>query len=878
MGSEHDLLYALAPLTERVRTDVTAVKTDDGSRWTRQALTKARLVAHVKGGTPRGVCPIDEDSDTTRVALLDLDSHKGESTWAQMAEAAGTISAALEEAGAYVIPWRSSGGRGIHLYMIWDDPQDAYSVREWIFEALGTVGFKNGAKGVHVQQVEVFPKQDRVAPGEFGNQFILPLAGKSVPLEPLLGYAPLARRDALSVEWAPSLPVPVLEKPVREPSRPVTDVDLQDLQAALSAIPNEDEHELDYDDWRTIVFALHQATGGSDDGLAMAHDFSARSSKYDPTFLDKRVWPYIKDREGGVTAATIFHLAQQNGYVRPGMVAEDDDFEALPDELKDACDESLAAIERCYSAHDLLDKVAPAAGRVGIGSVAVTNILLNALRQKFKDLTESTLPIGEARRSMRPRVDVKAKAKQRRSNTEFGNAERMLDKFGEGLLHAPDTDQWYGWTGTHWDKALFVEIEHRAKQTIRELPDEIDQCRTDEEREAFFKFCAASQRAAMVASVVKLAGSDPRVVVPTSELDPHAHLLGVGNGSVDLRTGKLREPNPDDRITIITDVEYHAEATCPLFEATVSDVFYESKEMIEFFQRLIGYSLTGNPKEDILVIPYGGGSNGKSTVFGTLRRVMGAHAKSAECHSFVTDGKSGNTAGGAREDILRLRGSRFVYVGESEEGAELKEGTVKALTGGDAIPARGLYAKSSVEIVPTWTSFMPTNHLPIIKGSDHAIWRRIMPVPFARNFDTDQDVAKDPDRETRLMEEYEGILAWCVEGAIEYRKKGLRPPKAVREARMAYKRDMDLLSDWLEQCCEESPNYFASSASLWSSWKNYAEANGLLNYVRSSVSLGRKLPARFEAGKIGGERGYFGLRIKDDMLALDDEEGWEGLV
>ena len=321
------LVASLSPITTRVARDRTAIKVGDGSsRWTDEPLTEQRLLTHVSGGMPRGVCPIERGSSLTRLALLDLDSHKGETPWADMCATAQTLAAALSMEGLTTIPFRSSGGRGLHLFMLWDTPQDAYSVRQHLMAILAAVGFKNGAGGVARGEVEVFPKQDRVDTDGYGNQFILPLAGLSAPLDPAT-LAPLYVDAMLTLQWPLSAAVPCYDKPLPAPRLPI---DLNTpLCSALAAIPNTGEQELDYDQWRNVIFALHYATDGSADGLAMAHDFSARSSKHDPAFLDERVWPYITHtKDNPVTERTILHLARQYGWTEDLS----DEFDVLPDD------------------------------------------------------------------------------------------------------------------------------------------------------------------------------------------------------------------------------------------------------------------------------------------------------------------------------------------------------------------------------------------------------------------------------------------------------------------------------------------------------------------------------------------------------------------
>lgn len=338
--SEH-LIAALAPITSRVRTDVTATRTSTGQMvWAKgEALTRPRLLAHLSGGQPRGCCPIKAGESTTRLGLLDLDSHKGQSTWSEMAATAEEVAEELERRGCYPVAFRSSGGNGIHVYVVWDEPQDAYSVRTFLKDALAAVGFTDGTKGVASREIEVFPKQNSVPANGYGNQFILPLAGKSEPLEPLLGYEPAGRDHALSLEWKGSRPVPVAERPVVE-RREVGELssdELKRLQKALDALDNDGEG-FGYDEWRNIVLGIHAATDGSDEGYEMALAFSSRSSKFeDEVLLREKIWEWANQpgREGPrVTADTIFFMAREAGW--NDVSADDFDIIEPPAEEEDA--------------------------------------------------------------------------------------------------------------------------------------------------------------------------------------------------------------------------------------------------------------------------------------------------------------------------------------------------------------------------------------------------------------------------------------------------------------------------------------------------------------------------------------------------------------
>lgn len=125
--------------------------------------------------------------------------------------------------------------------------------------------------------------------------------------------------------WQFSAPVTKRERPPK-PERVAIPAELETLRNALDAVPN-DTDPLDYDQWRNVVFAIHHATEGSDEGLALAHEFSARSGKYDPEFLDNRVWPYIGINSADpITERSLFALASQHGWQDPTIA---DDFDAV---------------------------------------------------------------------------------------------------------------------------------------------------------------------------------------------------------------------------------------------------------------------------------------------------------------------------------------------------------------------------------------------------------------------------------------------------------------------------------------------------------------------------------------------------------------------
>ena len=321
------LVSTLSPLLERVRTDVCWVKRPDGPTCLHSPLSPDRVKKHLNGGPAFGAAFIHAGSSTTRLASLDFDSHDGETSWVEMRAAAMKVFEELEFRGLSPVAFRSTGGRGIHLYVIWDEEQDAYSVRRLMADVLAACGLKNGTGGVAKGQVEIFPKQDSVPEDGFGNMVVLPLAGKSVPLASTGDLIDLPR-DA-PVSWSVSAPVPRLEKPVQERLPAPDPASFTELQAMLAAIPDNCDRLADYETWRNTIFAIHYATEGSEEGRALAHAFSSRQPNYDPDMLDAKVWDYAGgNKDSVITDGFLKGLAGSYGF-NPTTI---DDFEDLGDD------------------------------------------------------------------------------------------------------------------------------------------------------------------------------------------------------------------------------------------------------------------------------------------------------------------------------------------------------------------------------------------------------------------------------------------------------------------------------------------------------------------------------------------------------------------
>jgi len=816
-------MTALAPLTSRVRRDVTAVKRGGRQSWTDEPLTKLRLAQHLNGGPARGVCPIKPGESVTMVGLYDLDSHGGATSWDRMAVTGAALVDQLVLAwGCTPICFRSSGGRGIHVYLIWDAPQSARNVRRWMAGVLADMGLKSGTRGVELGEVEVFPKQDRVPESGFGNQFILPLAGASellVPCDLSGALVPTAQPlTALMWQGSPAVPeAPAYDEPLAPaPSRKLIERGEPWIDA-LDAIPNGrgdgdgQDTSLGYDDWRNVVFAVHWETRGSGEGLELVREWSSRSPKFDPEFLEDRVWQYIRhDRSDPITGATIRHIARRHGWqpepsIEAFPVLEMSQEDSRPVALAPVVlDPEISAVTECS---DLAN-----AGRV-----------IRANPGKMLTLGEQWY-VWDGRRyapdasgALREMCGLSRLVAADAADAEATARRLLLDTIEDG--------------------ADLPKSRELAKKKDPQIEPAVRAVAAAEHLRAWVQASEMRQR---IEAALKLAGA--QLAVPADTVDADPWLACCLNGTLDLRTGELREHRRDDRITQMIPLEYDpvAEEHAGAWEDVLLQICCGDRELMGFLQRWYGYCLTGHVREQVFVIHFGGGSNGKSLLLDLMQATSGDYAVGAP------PGLVASTRGDTMKDteLAVLRGRRMVTAHESRAGAELREDLVKLATGDDVITARHLYGQH-FDFHPTHKLQLLTNHRPVVRTQDYGTWRRIVLVGYGAKFGTPEEVARGEatavaDRmladKLRRPEMLRAVLAWRVRGAIEWARNGLQVPASVRLASEEYQSEQDRTKMFVTECCEAGDDFhvylsggpeLTTLYSEYSSWARDAGAHAI---------------------------------------------------
>jgi putative DNA primase/helicase len=439
--------------------------------------------------------------------------------------------------------------------------------------------------------------------------------------------------------------------------------------------------------------------------------------------------------------------------------------------------------------------------------------------------------------------------------TDLGNARRLVARHGDNIRCVHPSRSWIIWDGEGWHVDDKGKIDELAKDTVEAIFAEAEKVPSESKRKNLRQHALKSQSFNRLKAMVRLAESDPKIVLSPDALDANPWLLGVRNGVIELRTGLFRPARRDDYVTRRAGVAFDPTQECPIWREFLDVITGGDRDPIAYMQRACGYLLTGLVREEVMFVLWGTGRNGKSTFRETLHALMGDYAIVADAGLLMTR----QTAGGATPEVARLYGRRLVAINETARNDRLNEARVKFLTSNDKITARNLY-KELFDFTPTHKTFLTTNHKPIVQGTDEGIWRRIHLWPFIVKI-PEEKVEKD-FRERRLIPELPGILNWALEGLAAYHQAKLNPPACVRAATMEYREDMDLVGQWLEERCERDDGARVPTGQLHADYTGWAL--GKIRWTLSVFQFGRDLADRGFGDKkgAGGRRMTRGLRLK----------------
>ena len=436
---------------------------------------------------------------------------------------------------------------------------------------------------------------------------------------------------------------------------------------------------------------------------------------------------------------------------------------------------------------------------------------------------------------------------------DTGNAERFIDLFGDNVRYNYTDKSWMWYDGRRWKYDDSGEPKRMVDEmlSIMRTPEEAD-LYLDDEGELQKRYQAHVKRSrSSAAKTACLKEAEHLVPIISSVLDVDPYKLNTPSGVLDLVRGAVQPHNAAQNLSKICNAEYTEKRDTPVWDAFLAQIFNQDEAMIRFVQRAVGYSLTGVTDEQCMFICIGDGRNGKSTLLNVFADILGDYACNMQPESLAV--KNGGSA--VNSDIARLRGVRFATTVEPDEGMRLAEGLVKQLTGGDVVTARRLYG-NEFEFRPQCKIWMAANHKPIIRGTDLGIWRRIYLIPFTVQI---PDHMVDKSLKYKLRDEMPGILKWMADGCAMWQREGLNPPLSVQSAGKDYQHEMDVISRFVDECCERSGYETVRAADLYAAYKRWATENN--EYCMSSTRFGKEIGGRFEKRLIKTGTVYVGLKI-----------------
>lgn len=433
--------------------------------------------------------------------------------------------------------------------------------------------------------------------------------------------------------------------------------------------------------------------------------------------------------------------------------------------------------------------------------------------------------------------------------TDLGNAECMVHRHGLDVRYCHPWKKWLIWDGTRWRTDDTAAAERFAIETVRLFYAEASRTENDDSRKALVDWgrkCESRQkRDAMIDTARVLEG----VPILPADLDAAPWLLNCLNGTLNLKTGKLRDHCREDYLTRHLPIAYTPKARCKLWLAFLNRIFDGNEDVIVFVRKAVGYALTGITHEQCVFIPWGSGANGKSTFLRTLQALLGPHAQQAAPELLTVRRWNQHPT-----EIAELHGARLITAIETGKGRQLNETLIKQMTGDDKL--RGRFMRQDFfEFVPQFKLWLATNHRPVIKGTDHAIWRRIRLLPF------DITIPKAEQNKNlleKLKGELPGILAWAVKGCLRWQREGLEPPEKVSTATESYRSEMDVMGRFIAECCVVHQDATAKAGELYRTYVEWCEANG--ERAESQQTFGTEL----------GERGY-------EKYKGDGTHKWRGI-
>lgn len=436
------------------------------------------------------------------------------------------------------------------------------------------------------------------------------------------------------------------------------------------------------------------------------------------------------------------------------------------------------------------------------------------------------------------------------------NASVFYELMSDKIKWCKDYGGWFIFNGKYWEKDTNESIKKYAMKAAEEIADRM-RLVGNKARSNLNRIHSNQGLCCMIECAKALMGCS------VEEFDRNEYLFNCSNGTYDLNRNIFMEFNHTDLLTKKANVEHDTHAEAPRWKSFLDEIFLGDVELIEYMQRVIGYSMTAFTKEQCMFILYGHGRNGKNKFTEAISGVLGDYAMNCPSSMFVQKQNPG-----IPNDVARLKGARFLSASETNYNVNMDEELIKQLTGNKIITARFLN-REYFDFTATFKIFLATNHKPNIRGTDTGIWRRIQMIPFKLDITEENE---DKQLGDKLASEGSGIFNWMIEGYNQWIKIGLKTPSAVKEATQIYREEEDDLGQFIKMECVIDKIGFIPSQEFRERFKfimGYPKGTKALNDYM--VRAGFKTTGDNRIYINGKQnRGFFGIRWATDIDRIQD--------
>lgn len=414
--------------------------------------------------------------------------------------------------------------------------------------------------------------------------------------------------------------------------------------------------------------------------------------------------------------------------------------------------------------------------------------------------------------------------------SEYADSELFRRLAGHKIRYLHDEGRWAIWKNGVWIRDKSEKIREMAKVVSKKRFERAG------DNEDLQMDAAKSASTKMIDAVLKTVRSVKGIAATSDQFDRNPWLLGCQNGVLNLQTLEFGPGRPGDYVSLRCGAFYDPSAVCPGYDAAISGILRTNPEVEGFLDRWFGYSITGSDRDQFMVIFYGQGRNGKSTLLDAIRSVLGEYGVNSPKGLLIANPR-GEDPDAATPSLMGLKGKRMACVSETEADSKLAESKVKAISGGEPVAGRRLH-KDLEEFRVAAKVILSSNHIPRIAGTDTGIWRRILQVGFHENFEGREDTSL----KEVLESEKSGILNRLIRGCLEWQERGLQIPASVLADTKGLRESMDVLGLFLSQCCTKKEGDRAFAKEVYGAYKTWALESGVRPW--SAITFNRHMKSR----------------------------------